>query len=300
MKHLLLAFINLLFTHSLTSQEIEHKDKKAINDMCGCFEVTFNFSETFNNSKDANYKPSKKETSKALEWVKSVENNDDKISLQHILIVNKRNKQSLVKHWRQDWMFENTEFYRYNKDNEWVFETKSEEEVKGQWTQKVYQVDDSPRYEGSGSWVHVDGKSYWESITDAPLPRREYTTRSDYNVTLRNNRQEITDFGWVHDQDNAKVIREDGKEDQIIAYEKGYNTYFRVDDSKCEKAIKWWSNNTEKWSLIRSKWDEVFSKNTNLKLKRKVDNKLMYKHLFKSEVTSQEQINKIIDSFIIL
>ena len=28
-------------------------------------------------------------------------------------------------------------------------------DVRGQWTQKVYQVDDSPRYEGSSTWVHL-------------------------------------------------------------------------------------------------------------------------------------------------
>ena len=97
----------------------------------------------------------------------------------------------IVKHWRQDWLFQNTDFYSYNGDNQWKYVTKSKDEVKGQWTQKVYQVDDSPRYEGSATWVHVDGKSYWENTTDAPLPRREYTKRSDYNITVRGNRHEI-------------------------------------------------------------------------------------------------------------
>jgi len=89
----------------------------------------------------------------------------------------------IIKHWRQDWIYENTEFYIYDHDNKWSFLKLPNDNVKGQWTQKVFQVDDSPRYEGSGSWVYVDGKKYWESTTDAPLPRREYTTRSDYNLT---------------------------------------------------------------------------------------------------------------------
>ncbi len=42
-------------------------------------------------------------------------------------------------------------------------------------------------------------------------------------------RHEIKDYGWLHDQDNDKIIREQGKEDLIIAKEKGYNTYVRVD-----------------------------------------------------------------------
>ena len=143
----------------------------------------------------------------------------NKISIQHLLVVGKPSNQFIVKHWRQDWIYENRDFYMYNGDNLWEYENKTPNSVKKQWTQKVFQVDDSPRYEGSGSWVHVDGKSYWENKTDAPLPRREYTKRNDYNITSRGNRQEITSYGWVHDQDNDKVIREKDKEDQIIAQE---------------------------------------------------------------------------------
>ena len=54
----------------------------------------------------------------------------------------------------------------------------------------------------------------------APLPRREYTKRNDYNITLRGNRQEITNFGWIHDVGNEKVIREEGTDDVVIAVEK--------------------------------------------------------------------------------
>ena len=57
--------------------------------------------------------------------------------------------------------------------------------AKGTWTQKVFQVDDSPRYEGYATWVHVDGRHYWDSQTDGPLPRREYSKRSDYNVSKK-------------------------------------------------------------------------------------------------------------------
>ena len=121
----------------------------------------------------------------------------------------------------------------FNGYNQWTYTKKPKSEVKGQWTQKVFQVDDSPRYEGSATWVHVDGKSYWENTTTAPLPRREYTQRSDYNVTMRGNRHEITDFGWIHDQDNEKIVRKEGAEDVVIAKEKGYNVYKKVDDSKC-------------------------------------------------------------------
>ena len=186
----------------------------------------------------------------------------------------------------------------YDGDNNWTYVRKPAEAVQGQWTQKVFQVDDSPRYEGSATWVHVDGKSYWENKTDAPLPRREYTTRSDYNITVRGNRHEITNEGWVHDQDNEKVIRETGKEDVLLAKEKGYNVYKRVDDSRCAGASKWWQENQEKWSVVRSKWDEVFARKQDLSLEAKVDNKVLFKYLFSDDYSQDEQIDEVIESFV--
>ncbi|AOW17043.1 hypothetical protein LPB03_05995 [Polaribacter vadi] len=298
MKKLVLGSLLLFLAISINAQSKKTKDQNAIKEMCGCFEVTFNFAETFNYSKDSTYKPSETKVDKGLEWAGLVTDDNNKISIQHLLQVGNPAKPMIIKHWRQDWIYENTDFYMYNGDNNWTFEQKDKKNVKKQWTQKVYQVDDSPRYEGSGSWVHVDGKSYWENTTTAPLPRREYTKRSDYNITLRGNRQEITDYGWVHDQDNSKIIREAGKDDVVLANEKGYNTYKRVADSRCKAAADWWVANNDKWQLVRNKWDEVYSRNTNLSLETKVDNKPLYKHLFSDDVTQEKEMNTIIESFV--
>ncbi len=298
MKRLLFISLIHVATISIYGQSKKTKDKNAIKEMCGCFEVTFNFAETFNYSKDTTYKPSKIKVSKGLEWAGLIEDSRNKISIQHILQVGNPTKPMIVKHWRQDWLYQNKIFYTYNGDNNWIFEQKSKKNVKKQWTQKVYQVDDSPRYEGSGTWVHVDGKSYWENTTTAPLPRREYTKRSDYNITLRGNRQEITDYGWVHDQNNSKILRETGKEDVIIAKEKGYNTYKKVPDNRCKAASDWWFSHKNKWQLVRNKWDEIYGRNTNLTLRTKVDNKPLYKHLFSDKITEKNKMNQIIESFV--
>ena len=286
------------FSIIINAQDKQKQDADAIKKMCGCYDVTYNFAETFNYSKDSLYKPSENKFTKGLEWAGLIIDEDDKISLQHILQVGNPAEPMVVKHWRQDWLFENRTFYMFNTENRWTYKKKKKVEVKGQWTQKVYQVDDSPRYEGSGSWVHVDGKSYWENTTPAPLPRREYTKRSDYNLTMRSNRQEITDYGWVHDQDNKKIIRETGKEDFVIAEEKGYNTYVKVDDSLCEVASKWWKDYNDKWAIVRSKWDEVYERNKNLRLEDKVNNKLLYEYLFDDSIKEEIEINSVIESFI--
>ena len=295
-KILLIICIIPLFINGQNKKKLDHK---AIKSMCGCYEVTFNFTETFSYSTDSLYKASETKSEKAMEWVQLVEEDDNKISMQHLLQVGNPNKPYIVKHWRQDWIYENTDFYMFNTNNNWTYIKHNPDEVRGQWTQKVFQVDDSPRYEGTATWVHVDGKSYWENITPAPLPRREYTKRADYNLTLRGNRHEITDNGWIHDQDNKKIIRIDGKTDQILAEEKGFNTYVKLPDSKCKGAQDWWLEHEKKWKLVRQKWSEVYGRKQDLTLHKKVDNKLLYKYLFNDEdYSSKKKINTIIDAFV--
>ncbi|UJH66456.1 DUF6607 family protein [Allomuricauda sp. SCSIO 65647] len=294
----LLTSLFVLFAVGVHAQAKKEQDRQAIKKMCGCFEVTFNFSETFNYSQDSLYKPSKTKVDKGLEWAQLVTDEDDKVVIQHILQVGNPAEPMIVKHWRQDWLFENNKFYMYNGDNHWSFEKKDADAVSGQWTQKVYQVDDSPRYEGSATWVHVDGKSYWENVTPAPLPRREYTKRADYNITMRGNRHEITAEGWVHDQDNAKVVRKEGESDFVLAKEKGYNTYVQVPDERCKAAADWWVENHDKWATVRSIWDEVYARDTDLTLKEKVDNKVLYKHLFEEEMVEKEDLANTIKSFV--
>ena len=302
MKEFIASFV-LVFglIGSVVGQDSKlEKDRAAIKSMCGCYEVGFNFTETFSYSDDSTYIPSKQKRTGALELVTLVEDSEGKIVIQHLLIVGDPAEPMIIKHWRQDWMFENTSFYMFNGDNQWLYKEKPAEEVTGQWTQKVYQVDDSPRYEGSSSWVHVDGRRYWENTTDAPLPRREYTQRSDYNVTVRRNKQEIIEGGWIHDQDNDKVLRAEGEEDVLVAQEKGYNTYVKVADSKCQAAQDWWKENENFWSEARIAWDAVYGKGKNLELATKVDGKHLYEILFALDVnaTKPKKIAKTIKSFV--
>lgn len=270
---------NTLVTLSLALTSLfafaqKQQDIKSIKAMCGCYEVDFQYAETFANS--AKYEFHDRYVAKALEWVGLIEESPNKLSLQHILVM--RDTMAL-KHWRQDWVFENQELYAFQGDELWNFETLANSNVQGQWTQKVYQVDDAPRYEGNATWIHEDGKHYWESTVDAPLPRREYTKRDDYNVLQRTNRHEITDEGHVHEQDNAKVRRRSGK-DRVLAYEKGMNVYKKVDDSRCQAAADWWQENQDFWSDVRTAWSEVFSQQQDITFATKVDDQRLYEVLF--------------------
>jgi len=289
------AILILSFFYCLTTTGQKKKDVEAIKSMCGCFEIEFNFSETFsytNSKKSDNYK------SKALEWAQLVYEDNNKISIQHLLIVGSKRFPTVIKHWRQDWLYQNLDLYKYDVNNTWNYKKMNKKDVKKQWTQKVFQVDDSPRYEGTATWVHVDGKSFWENTTPAPLPRREYTKRSDYNMTKRGNRHEITSYGWVHDQDNEKISIDNDRRQNVVALEKGINKYKRIDDKECLAAQKWWDDNKEKWLLVRKKWNQIYSKNQKLSLKSNVDGKKLYEYLFNKQYSDNKSISLIIDSFL--
>ena len=272
------------------------QDNEAIKEMCGCFEIDFKFSETFQYSNDSNYSKSKNYNAKALEYAKLIKDEKGHISIQHLLVMG----DYVIKHWRQDWIYQNKDLLKYDGNNNWKYISKNKKDVKGQWTQKVFQVDDSPRYDGSATWVHADGKSYWENSSYAPLPRREYTKRDDYNVMIRGNRHEITKYGWVHDQDNFKVVKDsESNSEVIIASDKGLNTYTRVDESKCKEAINWWDENNEKWSLVLEKWNSIYSKKDDISLRRSVENKPLFSFLFDENVVKRDEIGLIIDRFVI-
>ncbi len=299
-KRLSLALIvSTLGSVSLNAQEEKKAlDIKAIKAMEGCYNVEFKYTETF--APEVDYEKAYDYTSAAFEWAQIVEETEDKVVLQHLLIINDTSGNShIIKHWRQDWTYEKTETYRYDKNNRWVYEPLNKKEVKGKWTQEVYQVDDSPRYTGTATWTHVDGVSAWYNKADSPLPRREYSKRSDYNVMKRGNRVQVFENGWLHEQDNDKVIREDGKEDVLLVQEKGFNTYDKRPESDCKAAQEWWEQNKDKWAVVRTVWDEVYTEKQALELKVKVEDKRLYENLFTPQYSQKEEIEKLIARYVV-
>lgn len=248
-------------------------DKSYIKKMSGAYKVTFEFTETFASDTGYKYYPKYKEW--GIEYVSVVEETPTKVVLQHLLIVNDT---IIIKHWTQEWVYEETQQYSYYRDNEWTLKTITAEQAKGTWTQKVYQVDDSPRYESYGTWVHVDGKHYWEGFAYAPLPRREFTKRNDYNVLGRHSRIEMFNDGWALIQDNEKIVRKDGM-DKVICWEKGIERFW-AGKYDAMPAVKWWNQQQAYWADVRKAWDEVYAQYPTLKIKASINNDRLYDALF--------------------
>ena len=218
---------------------------KNINSLCGCFNVEFKYAETF--SPDTAYKFHEREIiNGGLELVFPVEASDKKIVLQHLLVITDK---VIIKHWREDWTYENPIIWKYQGNKTWNKEIQKPEAVKGKWTQSVWEVSNEPRYQGSSQWVNVNGQQYWLNTTDAPLPRREYSVRSDYNVLNRTNHIIINDSGYRHEQDNRKIIKANGTE-KLLVEEKGLNTYVRTSDATCAAAKAWWEKNKFYWEKV--------------------------------------------------
>ena len=260
----------LLICSVLSATAQNKQDIEAIKSLCGCFEVTFKYAETF--ATDKNYQLKDKYTAKGLEWAGLVEGSDKKFVIQHILVVD---DSMIVKHWREDWTYQTTDLLMFNQNMQWKKVKLPSAQVAGQWTQSVWEVDDAPRYQGTALWIHQNGQHFWKNATDAPLPRREYTKRSDYNVLNRGNTISITNDGWVHEQDNSKIVRKDGQADQTLVLEKGYNIYKKVDDNKCFAAKDWWTKNVAYWNKVRTNWDEIIAKKDIITLRREVKNQTL-------------------------
>lgn len=295
----LVLLLSCSWTRLSLGQEISKidQDRLAIKAMAGCFEVEFKYTETF--APEVDYEKAYDYNASALEWAELVEDEKGKIVLQHLLVINDT---MIIKHWRQDWIYEGTAYWSYDHayDNahRWIKKRHDKQAVKGKWAQHVYQVDDSPRYGGIATWTHVDGKSRWFNKTDAPLPRREYSKRSDYNLMKRGNEVVIQEEGWLHEQDNDKIIRS-GAGDRLLVQEKGYNTYVRVPDEKCGAAITWWENNETKWEKIRGAWEEVYDETEEVYMTDKLDDKRLYEHLFKNDIKwDKKSIKNQIEAYV--
>ncbi|TDB63712.1 DUF6607 family protein [Arundinibacter roseus] len=299
MKKILKLFVFVLMGTSAALAQ-KSADIAAIKGQCGCFDITFKYAETF--AADTTYKFPERYLAKATEYVFVVEESKDKIVLQHLLAINDT---MVIKHWREDWLYENSDLYSFYKDRTWKYQRLPKETVKKSWTQKVYEVNDEPRYEGSAQWSHVNGRSMWESTVDAPLPRREYTKRKDYNVMRRGNRIYITDYGYLHEQDNDKIQRNESGHDVLIAQEKGINDYRKIDPAACAATQKWWASHAPFWADVRAVWDEFFETRQDLTIKPYYRARPLSQFFTETEkkgydsATNREKIREVLTNFII-
>ena len=173
--------------HAADLSELE-RDRRAILAMAGPYRVSFDFLEVARF--DPALKPDAPYQSWGTEYVFVSEDRADFIALQHVLVMRMLQQDGsasepfVTRHWRQEWRYQGDAALAYQGSNAWAMRRIPEAQRRGAWVQSVYQVDDSPRYAATGRWQHSDSFSTWISDeTWRPLPRREWSVRSDYQVS---------------------------------------------------------------------------------------------------------------------
>jgi len=244
------------------------RDRQAILAMAGTYRASFDFLEVVGFR--PGFVPDRPYQSWGTEYVYVRRNEPRFVSLQHLLVMFVRTADGamqgpfVTKHWRQDWRYEDSELLTYRGHNTWAKERLPPEQVQGTWTQAVFQVDDSPRYEAYGRWEHLGNVSTWRSSTTwRPLPRREFSVRSDYHVLIGTNQLTITPTGWVQEEENLKVVLDEGgrplTRQPVVAQELGLNRYERLahfDDS----AGRRYRERTEPfWQEVQAAWEEIIA-----------------------------------------
>lgn len=230
-------------------------DRQAILAMAGEFAVTFAFDETV--PLVEGYEISDPKRSGASEAVVVIEDSGDRIVLQHLLLMGNG---EVIKHWRQDWVWQAENRLEFVADQTWRQVALSDDQTNGAWTQCVYGVADAPRYCGTGDWNHRYGQATWTSDRSwRPLPRREYTTRDDYNALNVENRHTITPTGWTHEQDNSKVVRDGERTVDVLVREFGFNHYRRTSEVDFTPVYDYWDETRQYWAQVRDTWSTLFS-----------------------------------------
>jgi len=256
--------------------------------MQGNYVVQFGFQETVRLTEGYAIRPAYR--NQATETVRVLEDSPTRIVLQHLLVHDGR----VTKHWRQDWVFEAARRWEFAADATWRWRDVPPALTTDGWTQCVYEVSDAPRYCGTGRWVHEHGVSTWTSdLSWRPLPRREYSQRSDYNVLMAVNRHTIVPGGWTHEQDNTKAMRDgDGRVTALLVRETGFNHYQRVKSSEDKidftPAHDYWQRTADYWARVRARWAMRLTDPAGVRLLVGIDSMALIAPLFQQAQTQVE------------
>lgn len=253
------------------TQEQFQRDRQSILSMAGTYHVTFDMRETV--PFVAGYQPIPSKVSSGNEMVKVIEDSGTVINLQHLLIVaGDEGAITVVKHWRQSWVYEPKELLVYAGAGRWNLKPLSSAERAGQWSQTVWQTDDSPRYGGVGRWLYDGGVARWDGgLTLRPLARRDAVRHPVYDRYLGTNRHALTPAGWVHEQDNAKLGIRDGQTLTFV-HEVVINTYSRASDFDTAAADRYWEATQEYWAAVRKTWDSAIHSHLGIDVQEEAEN----------------------------
>jgi hypothetical protein len=170
----------------------------------------------------------------------------------------------------------------FQGDNHWKIEKLNLDQSKGKWKWTVYQVDDTPRYSMLGAWTHLKSASMFNSgLFSRPLPRREFSVRSDYKLLLGNDSIVLTPNSWYHEQKNFKHVTKLGvdssaNESPLLSREIGHNSYLRLENFDFSAGYDYWTRSEPYWKDVVKVWRDITNSVNEFKLRKEVDGKKLF------------------------
>ena len=265
------------------------RDRQAILTMAGAYRTSFDFIETVGFTPQ--YEPPAPYQSWGTERVYVVAEEPEFISLQHIIVMHfaaedgTLSEPMVVKHWRQDWQYQDAAMHAFQGNGAFERQGLDTTATAGTWTQTVYQVDDSPRYEAIGHWTHTQGVSFWQSDDRRrPLPRREFSVREDYQTLFGSHRITITPHGWTQEEDALKLVLDERNnprsEQPFLAREAGLSRYDRIVGYDFSAGDDYWRNTGPFWSRVRAYWTTLYRNESAFYFVKSVEGVPLFMALF--------------------
>lgn len=240
------------------------RDRRAILAIAGEYRANFDFLEI------ASYAPGVPRARPYQSWgTERIYVDQDRgtfISLLHILemrIIQPDGSISppmVQKHWREDWQYEPKQLIEFKGNGTWQRRTLSASERRGEWSQTVAQVDESPRYASLGRWEHTADFSTWISRdTWRPLPRRE-SPRKDYQVLYGTNRVTVVPTGWLQEENNLKALLppHSATLGHYLSREYGVARYERLKDADFAAATVYFDRTKAFWDHVHEAYLGLF------------------------------------------
>ncbi|MEO0550457.1 MAG: DUF6607 family protein, partial [Pseudomonadota bacterium] len=120
------------------------------------------------------------------------------------------------------------------------------------------------------------------------------------------NRHVITPWGWVHEQDNSKLML--NGEPQTLVREVGVNTYRAFDEYPVEAAEDYWAGTEDFWAGVRAEWTQIAAENERFAITIKGETEDLYMPLLELATAVSEgdkelepalaEARSVIDSFV--
>jgi len=267
------------------AKNLSDEENVIIKSQVGCFEVTTHFQET-GKTDSLNPISSRNFLSKSYEWIVLDQEENNKISLQHVVLTPFGPK----KYLREEWERGASKYVSYVKPNRWEqnpYATKT-----SQWSLTVRNPDESYQYQCAAPLTIVrDDFAYWECSSLAPVPRRELIQRSDYQLFGRKQFLVFSGVGFIDRQSNRKMNPTLSEDFNVIAWEDGFISNKKVDEQYCQEAKDWWAKNSVAWSKVRDVWSIIFNKYYAVELKKMEEGKALSDDIFSLVAKTQETLS---------